>query len=94
MQNVPCSSPEASPDPDNDMYDNRVCGTYDYMAPEVIAQSAPYGKAVDWWSLGTLIYEMISGLPPFYDRNKRIMYNKILTSSLTKCSYMSPEISL
>ena len=49
---------------------------------------------MDWWSLGTLIYEMISGLPPFYDRNKRIMYNKILSSPLAKCSYMSPEISL
>ena len=49
---------------------------------------------MDWWSLGTLIYEMIAGLPPFYDKNRRVMYNKILTAPLSKCSYMSAEISL
>ena len=36
---------------------------------------------------------MIAGLPPFYDKNRRIMYNKILTAPLSKCSYMSAEIS-
>lgn len=49
---------------------------------------------MDWWSLGTLIYEMISGLPPFYDKNRRVMYNKILSAPLSRCPYMSPEISL
>ena len=29
---------------------------------------------VDWWSLGTLLYEMITGLPPFFDNNRKIMY--------------------
>ena len=48
---------------------------------------------MDWWSLGTLIYEMIAGLPPYYDRNKRVMYNRILTAPLNRCSFMSPEIS-
>lgn len=69
-----------------------LCGTPEYLAPEIIKQQ-PYGKSVDWWSLGTLIYEMIAGLPPYYDRNKRVMYNRILTAPLNRCSFMSPEIS-
>lgn len=48
---------------------------------------------MDWWSLGTLIYEMITGLPPFYDKNRRLMYNKILTAPLQRSSLMSPDIS-
>ena len=41
-----------------------------YLAPEILRKK-PYGAAVDWWSLGTLLFEMISGLPPFYDRNRQ-----------------------
>ena len=41
-----------------------------------------YGKAVDWWSLGTLMYEMLTGWPPFYDKNLRKMCEQILRSDL------------
>lgn len=43
---------------------------------------AGYGVAVDWWSLGTLIFEMLTGAPPFYDSNMQRMCHKILTAPL------------
>ena len=40
-------------------------GTYEYLAPEVLARKG-HGKAVDWWNLGMVLYEMLTGLPPWY----------------------------
>ena len=57
------------------------CGTPDYLAPEVI-KGEGHGRGVDWWSLGTMIYEMLGGLPPFYSENFNVMYERILRAPL------------
>jgi serum/glucocorticoid-regulated kinase 2 len=46
---------------------NTFCGTPEYIAPEILSGFG-YSKTADWWALGVLTYEMLTGVPPFYDK--------------------------
>ncbi|KAJ1018848.1 hypothetical protein NDA16_004652 [Ustilago loliicola] len=57
------------------------CGTAEYLAPEVL-QGQPYSYEVDWWSFGTMLYEMLTGITPFWADTHADMYAKVLRDPL------------
>jgi len=66
------------------------CGTPEYLAPEILTREG-HGRAADWWSLGALLYEMLTGMPPFYSRNRDRLFNKILKAELRIPRFFTPE---
>ena len=65
-----------------------ICGTAEYLAPEIVNNQG-YTKAVDFWSLGSLFYEMLAGLTPFYSENKSKMFENIISKNIEMKPYFS-----
>merc|ERR1719389_382278 len=62
-----------------------TCGTPDYFAPELIA-SKGHNEAVDWWTLGVLVFELMSGHPPFESAAPMQIYSKV-TKGILKVAF-------
>ena len=76
-----------------DLGTKSFCGSIAYLAPEMISKSG-HGKALDWYLLGVLIYEMITGVPPFYSDTKQKLFDNVLNSELERPKDCSEELFL
>jgi polo-like kinase 1 len=54
-----------------------ICGTPNYIAPEVLEGKQGHSYEVDVWSLGCITYNMFTGVPPFFETNQTILFEKI-----------------
>jgi serine/threonine protein kinase len=66
------------------------CGTPDYLAPEII-KGVSHGKAVDWWGVGVLLFEMMTGQPPFTGSNHKELYQHIISDDVIFPEHIPPS---
>jgi protein kinase A len=68
------------------------CGTSQYLAPELIL-SKGYNKSVDYWALGVVLYEMVAGSAPFYDKELILLYEKIISGVFHYPPHFTAELN-
>ena len=69
---------------------NSLAGSIDYMAPEILSAKG-HGKTADWWSVGVLIFEMLSGTLPFKGKNKQAVQKAICSEKVKVPNYFQPD---
>ncbi|GAX23102.1 hypothetical protein FisN_25Lh061 [Fistulifera solaris] len=68
-----------------------ICGTQEYMAPEMLSGQG-YGRSADYWSLGCIAYEMLAGLPPFKSKDgRKELFRKIMSEKVKMPSGSTAE---
>ncbi|XP_056019812.1 microtubule-associated serine/threonine-protein kinase 3-like isoform X4 [Ostrea edulis] len=61
--------------------DKQVIGTPEYIAPEVILRKG-YGKPVDWWSMGIILFEFLVGCPPFFGNTPEELFSQVINEEI------------
>ncbi|KDO69830.1 hypothetical protein CISIN_1g013249mg [Citrus sinensis] len=69
---------------------NSMCGTTEYMAPEILL-SKGHNKDADWWSVGILLYEMLTGQPPFTHANRQKLQQRIINEKVKLPPFLTSE---
>ncbi|CEG41937.1 agc protein kinase [Plasmopara halstedii] len=67
-----------------------MCGTPEYLPPEILNR-AGHGTAVDWWNLGMVLYEMLTGRPPWYTQDRQELFNRLRCAELAFPPGLTPE---
>ncbi|KAK8942850.1 Serine/threonine-protein kinase AtPK2/AtPK19 [Platanthera zijinensis] len=75
---------------DENTRSNSMCGTVEYMAPEIILGKG-HDKAADWWSVGILLFEMLTGKPPFVGGNRSKIQQKVVKDKIKLPTYLYSE---
>ncbi|KAH8060531.1 serine/threonine kinase [Aureococcus anophagefferens] len=75
-----------------------MCGTPEYLAPEILRGTHEHGLAADWWTTGCLLYELLGGQPPWYtspskDRDRKKLFERITTAPLKMPRGVKPRLS-
>uniref|UniRef100_A0A1I7V6I0 Protein kinase C n=1 Tax=Loa loa TaxID=7209 RepID=A0A1I7V6I0_LOALO len=66
------------------------CGTPEFLAPEVLTENS-YTRAIDWWGLGVLIFEMLVGEPPFSGEDEEEIFDSIVNDDVRYPRFLSIE---
>ena len=75
----------------DDYYDsNEFCGSHAYLGPEML-ENKPHGKSIDWYGIGTILYEFLVGIPPYYSPDQETLYANICSAPLNVPTFIASD---